>query len=204
MVVFPDSIHPIDHRIFGHFLERPSWGGEAGIEDAIDEETGQLDMRVLEKLANLDIPVLRFPGGTDVDYMDWTDMIDLPQRGTRPPSVGNGGDTVTNRFGIDEFADLTDRLNCEAIIPLNFFDAFLKRVPLDTAALHAGGLVAYANARKGQALPAGMSHWPAIRASNGNDRPYGFRYFQIGNETWALWSWKKKLLEEAAISDPEG
>ncbi|NND06060.1 MAG: hypothetical protein HKN87_06755 [Saprospiraceae bacterium] len=203
-VVFPDRIQAINHRIFGHFLERPNWGGEAGIEYAIDVRTGQLDLQVLEKLKNLEIPVLRFLGGTDIDYMDWTDMIDLPNRANRPSSLGNAGDTVTNRFAIDDFAHLVHALNCEAIIPLNFFDAFLKRVPLDTAAIHAGGLVAYANARKGQTFPMGLQDWPADRAANGNGGPHGFRYFKIGNETWALWSWKKKLLGEADIPDPVG
>ncbi len=202
ITVHPDTLFSVDHRIFGHFLERPSWGGELGIEDAVLEKTGELDPRVLEKLKGLDIPVLRFPGGTDVDYMDWTDMIDLPGREKRPVSTGNSGGKVTNRFGLDEFAALVRELDCEAIIPLNFFDAFLKRQPLDSAAYHMAGLVAYANADTGQVLPVGMRDWPAIRAANGNPRPFNFRYIQIGNETFALWQWKKNLVTEAGITRP--
>lgn len=202
VTVFPEALHRVDHRIFGHFLERPSWGGERGIEDAVLDKTGELDKRVLKKLKGLDIPVLRFPGGTDIDYMDWTDMIDLPERQNRPVSIGNSGDKVTNRFGIDEFAMLIRETNSEAIIPLNFFDPFLKRVSLDSAALHMAGLVAYANADTGQVLPEGMRDWPAVRAANGHPDPFKFKYFQIGNETWALWNWKKQLLENADLEDP--
>lgn len=202
VTVYPDTLHRIDHQIFGHFLERPSWGGEWGIEHAMSSETGWLREPVLEKLKGLDIPVLRFPGGTDVDYMNWTDMIDLPGRENRPVSTGNQGDKVTNRFGYDEFGKLIRELDCEAIVPLNFFDAFLKREPLDTAALHHVGLVAYCNADTGQTLPAGMRDWAAIRVSNGHPRPFKFKYFQIGNETWALWQWKKALLDRANIENP--
>ena len=205
LTVYTDTLHHIDHEIYGHFLERPSWGGEFGIEDAVDKETGELDPRVLQKLKGLKIPVLRFPGGTDIDYMDWTDMIDLPGRDERPLSYGHTGEWVTNRFGYDEFAELLQELeNTEAIIPLNFFDAFLKRVPLDSAALHMAGLAAYANADTGQTLPDGMRDWPAIRTANGHPEPFDFKYFQIGNETWALWSWKKQLREKANIDDPYG
>ncbi|MDZ7723269.1 MAG: T9SS type A sorting domain-containing protein [candidate division KSB1 bacterium] len=199
ITVSPDPLFYIDHSLFGHFLERPSWGGEFGIEDAILDDTGELDPRVMDKIKGLEVPVLRFPGGTDVDYTDWTDMIDLPGRSDRPVSIGNQGDTVTNRFGYDEFAELTAELNCRVIVPLNFFDAYLKRQPLDSAVLHAAGLVAYANADTGQELPAGMPDWPGIRAANGHPEPFDFDCFQIGNETWALWSWKRKLVEQAGI-----
>ncbi len=197
--IYPDTLHRINHKLFGHFLERPSWGGEAGIEDAVLAKTGKLDTRVEQKLRDLNIPVLRFPGGTDVDYMDWTDMIDLPGRPKRPISVGHVGDSVTNYFGLDEFAQLVEELDCEAIVPLNFFDAFLRRVPLDSAALQVERMVAYTNGMEGGDLPRGLSKWSALRTANGHPRPFKFKYFQIGNETWALWSWKKSLLDAAHI-----
>ncbi len=202
--VHPDRKSEINPRIFGHFLERPSWETEFGIEDAVVEGTHKLDPRVVKMLRDMEIPVLRFPGGTDVDYMDWTDMIDLPGREARPVSIGIKGDSVTNRFGYDEFFELTQELDCEAIIPVNFFDAYLKRQPPRQAALTNVGLVAYCNAEVGQKLPDGMRDWPAIRAQNGHEEPFKFKYFQIGNETFGLWQWKKALLEEQGFDDPIG
>lgn len=204
VTVSPERVSRIDHRLFGHFLERPSWGGEFGIEDAVLPGTEKLDPRVLKKLKGLEIPVLRFPGGTDVDYMDWTDLIDLPEREKRPVSIGNSGNEVTNRFGYDEFYELTKKLDSEAILPFNFFDSYLKRIPLEDAALHQVGLVAYCNAHVGQKLPEGMRDWPSVRAENGYKKPFKFRYVQIGNETWALWGWKKKMLEEMNFADAYG
>lgn len=183
-VVEDRALHRIDARLFGHFLERPSWGGETGIEAAVLPETRALDPRVKSLLRDLRIPVLRFPGGTDVDYMDWRDMVDgVPGRGGgRPVSRGHGGDAVSNAFGYAEFLSLCEELGAEPLLVVNLGDALLGRKPLDQAALAAASLVAYANAPVGGKLPAGMQDWPAVRAKNGRERPYAARYVQIGNE----------------------
>ena len=188
-LVIQDSVlNEVDERLFGHFLERPSWGGETGPEAATDSATGTLDADVVHLLQTMDIPLLRFPGGTDGDYMDWTDMISgAPGRAVgagRPVSVGYQGDSVTNTFGFDEALQLAERLGTEMILVVNLGDAVLGQKSIDEAARHAAGLVAYANAEVGQPLPEGMPDWPALRARNGHPVPYGVRYFEIGNEIW--------------------
>jgi alpha-L-arabinofuranosidase len=184
--VYDDVVHEVDHRIFGHFLERPSWGGETGIEAAVDPATGRIRSDVVELLRAMEIPLLRFPGGTDVELMDWLDMIDnAPGRAPeRPVSVGRAGDTVTNRFGIDEALQLSEDLGSEMILVVNFFDGFDEIKPLEDAARHAAGLVAYANLPVGAPLPEGMYDWPSLRARNGRYTPYNVRYVQVANEPW--------------------
>ena len=188
LVVKDRVLNEVDGRLFGHFLERPSWGGETGPEAAADSATGALGADVVRLLETMEIPVFRFPGGTDVDHMDWTDMIDAaPGRAAgegRPTSVGHGGDRVTNAFGYDEALRLAERLGAEMILVVNLGDALLDRKSVDEAACHAAGLVAYANAEVGQPLPEGMPDWPALRARNGHPEPYDVRYFEIGNEVW--------------------
>jgi len=186
-VVKADTIHHIDSRLFGQFMERPSWG-EIGVEGALVPGTRELQPSVLKRLREMNIPILRFPGGTDIDYMDWRDMVDrVPGRASeRPVSIGHKGDSVSNDFGYDEFLRLCDELSSEAILVVNLGDALLKKKPLKEAALHAAALTAYCNAPLGATLPEGMSDWPAVRASNGRRKPYGVKYFQIGNETWFL------------------
>ena len=188
LTVHDRVLNEVDHRLFGQFLERPSWGGETGPEAAVDPATGRLQSDVFRLLQTMQIPVLRFPGGTDVDYMDWTDMIDnAPGRApgaSRPVSVGHGGDEVTNDFGIDEALELAEDLDAEMVLVVNLGDAVLARTTIEEAARHAAGLVAYANAEVGEALPEGMPNWPGIRAQNGRETPYGVRYFEIGNEVW--------------------
>jgi alpha-N-arabinofuranosidase len=176
--------HSIDPRLFGQFLERPSWG-ETGPEAATDE-AGALPQDIVAMLRTMRIPVVRFPGGTDVDYTDWTDMIsNAPGRsGGRPVTRGHTGQGVTNRFGFDEYFRLQRELEWDTILVVNLLDALAKRKPLPMAAQHAAGLVAYVRTPLGAVLPEGMPNWPEVRARNGHPEPYGAKVFQLGNEWW--------------------
>ena len=194
-----EVLHRIDPRLFGQFMERPSWG-EIGVEGARIPGTHRLQPAVMKLLADMDIPVIRFPGGTDVDFMDWRDMVDnVPGRAAqRPVSTGHRGHQVTNYFGYDEFLQFCEKVGTEAIVVVNFRDGLLQKKPLKAAAQHAAALVAYCNAPVGTKLPDGTGDWPALRAKNGRAEPYHVKYFQIGNETWAFVRQLKKLVSEAA------
>ena len=120
-VVLNRSLHPIDPKLFGQFMERPSWG-ENGIEGALVPGASTVQPAVLARLREMEIPILRFPGGTDVDVLDWRDMVDhVPGRGPAraKTSVGHEGDRVTNRFGYDEFLRLCRELRCEPLLVVN-------------------------------------------------------------------------------------
>ena len=179
------ELNPVSDKIFGQFLERASWG-EPGPEACLIDGTGELLPEAMEMLRKMDIPIIRFPGGTDVDFLDWRDMIDhVPGReGKDRPVSHSRGNQITNRFGYDEYFRMRDELGAETILVLNFLDAVSGKKPIREAALDNCGLLAYANARIGQKLPEGMPDWPAIRALNGHPEPFGIEYIQIGNETW--------------------
>lgn len=187
LVVRNRTLHPIDARLFGQFLERPSWDGETGVEAAVIPGTNRLQPQAVELLRGLNASIIRFPHGTDGDFTNWTDMIDnLPDRAPgRPLTVGHLGDKVTNAFGYDEFLRLCEDFETEPVIVLNFLDGLSGKKPLAEAAQHAAGLVAYCNSRDGAKLPAGLERWPKLRARNGRAQPYKVRYFEIGNEMWS-------------------
>lgn len=187
LTVRNETVHEIDPQLFGQFMERPSWG-EIGVEGALVPGTNQLQPKARELLEMMEVPVIRFPGGTDVDYMDWRDMVsNVPGRAKeRPISTGHQGHKVSNRFGYDEFLQFCEDTGAEAIVVVNFRDGLLKEKPLTEAAQHAAALVAYCNAPVGAKLPDGIPDWGALRAQNGRTKPYKARYFQIGNETWAF------------------
>lgn len=187
--IHDDVLHSIDSRVFGQFMERPSWGSEIGAEAAVVPGTHRLRPEAKRLIREMQIPVARFPGGTDVDYIDWLDMIDnAPGRDAeRPVTIGHTGNRVTNNFGYDEFLRLCEELKMEAILVVNFREGLLDERGPERAARHAAELVAYANAATDAALPDGMGIWPRLRAKNGHPEPYGVKYFQIGNETWAFW-----------------
>lgn len=174
----------MDDRLFGQFMEIASWG-EPGPEALADPETGELPGEVIERLKWMGPPVIRFPGGTDVEFFDWTDRIDgVPGREGGRPVSKRDEHTVTNRFGYDEFLRLSEQLGSEELLVVNFRDAATGQRSLEEAAQHAAGLVAYCNAEVGAELPRDMPDWPAIRQVNGRAEPWGVRYWQIGNEVW--------------------
>jgi alpha-N-arabinofuranosidase len=180
-------LHEIDPRLFGQFMERPSWG-EIGPEAAVIPGTHKLRPEAKELLRRMRVPIARFPGGTDVDYTDWLDMIDnVPGReGERPITVGHQGDRVTNNFGYDEFLQFCEELEIEPILVVNFRDGLLAEDGPKQAATHAAKLVAYCNAPVDNNLPKELAAWPALRAENGRSAAYQVKYVQIGNETWAF------------------
>lgn len=198
--VLNQVLHPIDARLFGSFMERPSWGGETGPEGALVPGTHQLQPGVVKLLREMQIPIVRFPGGTDADFLDWRDMVsNVPGRGAaRPVSIGHKNDKVTNTFGYDEFLQLRQELGWEPILVVNFRTGLLKVKPLEEAVRQAAGLVAYCNAPVGAKLPAGMPDWPAIRAQNGHPAPYNVKRWQIGNETWFFQKKAAKLAPDHA------
>jgi alpha-N-arabinofuranosidase len=203
-VVKNKSLHKIDSKIFGHFLEKPSWGGkegiETGIEAAVIPGTHKLQPKVIKMLKEMKIPILRFPGGGNVYYLNWCDMIDMPDiRDKRPISIAHG--KVTNNFGYDEFLNLCKKIKAEPLIVVNFADGLLKKKNLKEAANHAAALVAYCNSSIDADLPKDLKKWPLIRKKNGRKKPYGVRYFQIGNETWFYFDRIKKLRQQGIIKD---
>jgi alpha-N-arabinofuranosidase len=181
-------LHRIDSRLFGQFMEKASWGSEIGSETAVIPGTHELRPQAKELIRQMQIPVVRFPGGTDADYIDWLDMIDrVPGRsGGRPLTTGHTGNQVTNYFGYDEFLRFCEELKMEPVIVVNFRDGLFAADGARRAAHHAAQLVAYCNAEADAALPDDLATWPRLRAANGHPRPYGVNYLQIGNETWAF------------------
>ncbi len=186
-----EELHPVNKRLFGQFLERPSWGGETGPEAALLPGTRQLDPRVEEMMRTMEIPIVRFPGGTDVDYLDWRDMVTDahgPSSG-RPNSVSRrnkgGEQVITNAFGYDEYFQLAGRLGWETILVVNLRDGLLTETSPEAAAAHAAALLAYC-AGDAATVSESFRQWPELRAANGHPEPYPVDYVQIGNEAW--WS----------------
>lgn len=178
----------IDDRLFGQFLEKPSWEGEWGPEAALKPGTRELQDGVMELMKEMNIPVLRFPGGTDVDFINWMDLVDnIPGcKGGRPFFIGHQGDTVTTDFGYDEAGKLAEKLGAELLLVVNFGDAYFHRKTRTEAAWHEARMLAYCAADTGIDLPGDLEKWPQLRARNGHPEPYPVRYIQIANEPFVL------------------
>lgn len=215
-IAFQLSAQPVatvSDRLFGHLLERASWG-EPGPEIALEPGTRKIRPETVALMHRMNVPLMRFPGGTDVDFTHWQDLIsNVPNRDVgRPITTGHTGQVITNDFGLDEYFALRDDLSAqrrasgkdkvETLLVANFLDAVAGKVPLNEAAQNAAGLVAYVNAPIGAVLPSGMVNWPAIRAKNGHPDPFGADYLQIGNELWTQ-KFRDTVREGKAFSTSE-
>ena len=179
----------VDGRLFGAFLEKASWGGEYGADAAVDPATGEIRPGVLERLEWMEIPLIRFPGGTAIDYYPWWRLVDsFPgEHATRPRNahykpeeVGRPGITSSDgSLGLHEFIALCEHLDAEPLLVVNLGVAYRGELPADEAAQRYGAdFVRYCNAAAGPMAE--------LRAANGHPEPFNVRHWQIGNETWGF------------------
>jgi alpha-L-arabinofuranosidase len=124
----------------------------------------------LELLEQLDAPVYRWPGGNFVSGYDWRDGLgDRDKRPTRTNPAWTG--IETNDMGMDEFIRFCRLIDTEPMIAVNtgFGDAY-----------SAAAEVEYANG----STKTPMGKW---RAENGNSKPYGVKWWCVGNEMFGRW-----------------
>jgi alpha-N-arabinofuranosidase len=124
----------------------------------------------LALLRQLASPIYRWPGGNFVSGYDWRDGIG--DRDRRPPRTNPAWTGVEhNDFGLHEFVEFCRLVGAEPLVTVNtgFGDAH-----------SAAALVEYCNG-------APDTYWGAKRARNGSPRPFGIRYWCVGNEMWGPW-----------------
>lgn len=115
-------------------------------------------------------PITRWPGGNFVSGYNWKDGIGPRDR--RPPRWERAwSDIEDNDFGLDEFMAFCREVKTEPYICVN--------AGLGSAA-DAAEQVQYANGSE-------KSQWGAVRAANGNPKPYGVVWWGIGNEMYGDW-----------------
>jgi hypothetical protein len=125
---------------------------------------------VVEKLREIKVPVIRFPGGCFVSFYDWESTIG-PRDEREPTESFFWGGLEENDVGVDEFMRLSELAGFEAQFCFNM---------MSSAPFKARQLVEYLNA------PAdiGMGR---LRMLNGREKPYGVRLFEMDNEPGRKW-----------------
>lgn len=158
---------PIADMIYGQMLEDCN---DAVVYGGIVDEGGTENTAVTKLLKKLHIPVMRWPAGTAIYDYDWTrgvGPVRMPQR----ELIWGGTEYYT--FGTDEFIAWCDKVGAEPYINIpmgnnNTFDHSLKQA-LDWVEYVCGSTE----------TPMG-----AYRSRNGHEKPYGVRYFCLGNENY--------------------
>lgn len=161
----------INKNIYGQFMEHLGRGIYEGIwvgDDSAIPNTNGYRNDVVKALKDLQVPLLRWPGGCFADEYHWQDGIG--PRDQRPKGVNTtwGGVIEPNSFGTHEFLDFAEMLGAEV----------------------------YVNGNLGTGSPKEMAQWleymtsdsdstlANMRRQNGRDKPWRIHYFAIGNESW--------------------
>jgi len=161
----------INKEIYGQFAEHLGsciYGGIwVGENSAIPNTKGYRN-DVLKALKELQIPVLRWPGGCFADEYHWMDGVGPKDK--RPKIVNNnwGGIIEDNSFGTHEFLNLCELLGTEPYLSGNVGSGTVEEM---------AKWVEYITSK-------GDSPMARLRRQNGRQEPWKVKYLGVGNESW--------------------
>lgn len=182
MVIDKDYvISKIDKRIYGSFIEHLGRAVYGGIYEpdhpSADEQGFRQD--VLELVKELQVPIIRYPGGNMVSAYNWEDGIGPKEE--RPRRLELAWRVIeTNQVGLNEFVDWTKKANAEVMMAVN-----LGTRGIDDAR----NLVEYANHPGGTA-------WSDLRKQHGYKEPHKIKTWCLGNEMDGPWQIGHKTAHE--------
>ena len=174
-------IGEIDKRIYGSFIEHLGRAVYGGIYEPSHETADELGFRkdVIKLINELNVPIVRYPGGNFVSGYRWEDGIG--PRSERPKRLDLAWETTeSNQVGIDEFQEWAKRANTEVMMAVNLG----TRGPED-----AKNLLEYCNLETD-------TYYANLRRKNGFDKPFGIKTWCLGNEMDGTWQMGHKTAEE--------
>lgn len=187
-----DVIAAVPPTIFGGFVEHM---GRCVYEGIYDPKSKQADERGLRKdvmsaLREMEMSVVRYPGGNFVSNYHWLDGVGPKEKRPRVRELA-WSSIETNQFGTNEFIEFCRELKIEPMLGCNFGTGTIEEV---------ANYVEYCNA------PAG-TRWSDLRKSHGYEQPHNVKYWCLGNEMDGPWqigqmsaeAYAKKALEAAKL-----
>lgn len=167
-----NSIGKIDKRIFGSFIEhlgRAVYGGIYEPDHATSDDMG-FRQDVMGMIKELNVPVIRYPGGNFVSGYNWEDGTG--DKAKRPRKMELAWQSIeTNEVGIDEFQEWAKRAGSEVMMAVNLGTR---------GANDARNLVEYCNSDTD-------TYYAQMRKANGFDKPFGIKLWCLGNEMDGPW-----------------
>lgn len=161
-------IHP---EIYGHFSEHLGRciyeGLYVGENSEIPNENG-MRKDVVEALKEMQIPVLRWPGGCFADEYHWKDGIGPKEKRKKMINTHWGGVVEDNSFGTHEFFELCRQLGCKTYVNGNVGSGTVQEM---------SEWIEYITFD-------GVSPMADLRKENGHEEPWKIDYFGVGNENW--------------------
>lgn len=175
------KVSKIDPRIYGSFVEHLGRAVYEGIYEPGHPTANELGFRqdVIEAINELNVPLVRYPGGNFVSGYNWEDGIG--PREERPKRLDLAWKSVeTNEVGLHEFMDWANQAGTEVNMAVNLG----TRGP-DAAR----NLVEYSN-------HPGGTYWSDLRKENGAEEPFNIKTWCLGNEMDGPWQIGAKTAEE--------
>ena len=176
-----DPVGEIDRRLFGSFIEHLGRAVYGGVYEPGHPTADDMGFRgdVLGMVKELGVPIVRYPGGNFVSGYDWEDGTGPRQ--LRPRRLDLAWSSIeTNEVGIDEFQEWARRSGAEVMLAVNLGTRGVSE---------ARDLIEYCN------FPGGTKLSDRRRA-NGFEKPFGIKYWCLGNEMDGPWQIGAKTAEE--------
>ncbi len=174
-------IGPIDPGIYGAFVEHLGRCVYTGIYEPGHPEADADGFRkdVLALVKELQISIVRYPGGNFVSGYNWEDGVGPKER--RPRRLDLAWKVVeTNQFGTNEFMQWARRAGCEPLMTVN----------LGTRGIDAARqFIEYCNHPSGTALS-------DLRIQHGAREPHRIKRWCLGNEMDGPWQVGHKTAEQ--------
>ncbi len=174
-------ISEIDPKIYGNFVEHLGRCVDGGVFQEGSRLSGPDGFRkdVFEGAKNLNIGLLRWPGGNFSSNYHWKDGIG--PRDQRPRRLEMAWGTVeTNRFGTHEFLEYTEKLGVPPYICANLGTGSWEE---------AQQWVEYCNSAEDTAMT-------RLRKQNGRQQPWKVTYWGLGNEMDGPWQMGHRSAED--------
>ena len=186
------TVGQIDPNLYASFLEHLGRAVYEGIYEpghpAADKDGFRRD--VIELIRELNVPLVRYPGGNFVSGYDWKDGIG--KKSERRARLDLAWTSVeTNEFGTDEFMKWCRLTGIQPMMAVNMGTG----TPKDALELFE-----YCNHPSG-------TYFSDLRRKNASETPYGVKYWCIGNEMDGEWqicgldaqSYGKKAMQTARM-----
>ena len=175
------SIGEVDKRLFGSFIEHLGRAVYSGLYEPghPEADSGGFRKDVAALVRELDVSVIRYPGGNFVSGYRWEDGVGL--RGSRPKCPDLAWRSLeTNQIGTDEFALWTKKAGAQLMLAVN----------LGTRGIaDACNLLEYCNLEAG-------TLYSDLRRSNGHEAPHRVPVWCLGNEMDGAWQVGRKTAGE--------
>ncbi len=175
------QVGEIDRHIYGSFIEhlgRAVYGGIYQPDSPLSDEQG-FRKDVLELVRELQVPIVRYPGGNFVSGYKWEDTVGPKEK--RPARLELAWGVIEdNSFGLNEFTDWAKKAGTEVMMAVNLG----TRGPLE-----AKEVVEYCNHKGGTALS-------DLRREHGYEEPHHIPVWCLGNEMDGPWQMGAKTAYE--------